>query len=113
MITLYHNPRCGKSRDCLTFIQNSNTEFVVIKYLETPLSFEELETIIKKLHIKPIELIRKKEKIWIENFNHKNLTDIEIIQSMVNFPILIERPIVSTNEKALIARTLDKIHEFI
>ena len=113
MITIYHNPRCGKSRECLAFIENSNQEFEIIKYLEKPLSFDELKDIIKKLKIKPLELIRTKESVWVEHYKGKNLTDIEIIQSMVDFPILMERPIAVNGEKAVIARPFDKIKEII
>ena len=113
MITIYHNPRCGKSRECLAFIENSNQEFEIIKYIEKPLSFNELKDIIKKLKIKPLELIRTKESVWVEHFKGKNLTDIEIIQSMVDFPILMERPIAVNGEKAVIARPFDKIKEII
>ncbi len=75
MITIYHNPRCGKSRDCLAFLEKSDKEFEIIKYLETPLNFNELKEIIQKLNINPIELIRKNETIWIENFKGKELSD--------------------------------------
>ena len=113
MITIYHNPRCGKSRDCLAFIQNSKDEYEIIKYLETSLSYSELEVIIKKLQIKPIELIRTKEPVWIEQFKGKKLSDKQIIQSMVDFPILMERPIAVNGDKAVIARPLEKIHTII
>ncbi|WP_298303859.1 arsenate reductase (glutaredoxin) [Flavobacterium sp.] len=113
MITIYHNPRCGKSRECLAFIENSKQEFEIVKYLENPLSFEELEVVIKKLNVKPIELIRTKESIWIENFKWKTLSDKEIIQSMVDFPILMERPIVVNGNKAVIARPFEKVKEII
>lgn len=113
MITIYHNPRCGKSRDCLAFLETSDKKFEIIKYLETPLSFNDLKEIIRKLNINPIELIRKNETIWKENFKGKELTDSEIIQSMVDYPILMERPIVVYNDKAIIARPLEKINEII
>ena len=113
MITIYHNPRCGKSRECLAFITNSKQEFEVVKYLENPLNFNQLEEIIKKLNIKPIELIRNKESIWFDNFKGRTLSDKEIIQSMVDYPILMERPIAVKGEKAVIARPLDKIKEII
>ena len=113
MITIYHNPRCGKSRDCLAFIETSDKKFEIIKYLETPLTFNELEEIIRKLKINPIELIRKNETIWKENFKGKELTDSEIIQTMVDYPILMERPIVVYKDKAIIARPLEKIKEII
>ena len=113
MITIYHNPRCGKSRDCLAFLETSDKKFEIIKYLETPLTFNELEEIIQKLKINPIELIRKNETIWKENFKGKELSDSEIIQTMVDYPILMERPIVVYNDKAIIARPLEKINEII
>ncbi|WP_298121206.1 arsenate reductase (glutaredoxin) [Flavobacterium sp.] len=113
MITIYHNPRCGKSRECIAFVENSKQEFEVVKYLENPLTFKELETIIKKLNIKPIELIRTKESIWVERFKGKTLTDKEIVQSMVDFPILMERPIAVKGNKAVIARPFERVNEII
>jgi arsenate reductase len=113
MITIYHNPRCGKSRECLAFLETSNHQFEIVKYLETPLNFNELITIIQKLKITPIELIRTKEAIWIDNFKGKTLSDKEIIQLMVDYPILMERPIVIYGERAVIARPLDRIKEIL
>lgn len=108
MIQIYHNSRCGKSRECLAFLENSGQNFEIIKYLEDIPSFEELKEIIKKLDLKPIELVRQKEKIWIENFKNLEMTDEEIIQAMISNPILIERPIVINGDKAVIARPLEK-----
>lgn len=113
MITIYHNPRCGKSRECLAFVETSNEKFEVIKYLETPLSYEKLTEIIGLLKIKPIELVRIKETIWVEKFKNKSLTDFQVIQAMVDFPILIERPIAIKGNKAVIARPLEKIKEIL
>lgn len=108
MIQIYHNSRCGKSRECLAFLEDSGKEYEVIKYLENVPSFDELKGIINKLGIKPIELVRQKEKIWIENFKNKSMSDDEIIQTMISNPILIERPIVINGDKAVIARPLAK-----
>jgi arsenate reductase len=108
MIQIYHNSRCGKSRECLAFLEDSGKEFEVIKYLENVPTFDELKSIIEKLNIKPIELVRQKEKIWIENFKNTTMTDDEIIQAMISNPILIERPIVINGNKAVIARPLEK-----
>lgn len=113
MIQIYHNSRCGKSRECLVFLENSGQEYEIIKYLEDVPTFEELKGIIQKLDIKPIELVRQKEKIWIENFKGKSLSDDEIIQAMVSNPILIERPIVINGDKAVIARPLEKVSAII
>lgn len=108
MIQIYHNSRCGKSRECLAFLEDSGKEFEVIKYLENVPTFDELKSIIGKLNIKPIELVRIKEKIWLENFKNTTMTDDEIIQAMILNPILIERPIVINGDKAVIARPLAK-----
>lgn len=113
MITIYHNPRCGKSRDCILYFQNSTIEFEVVKYLETPFSLNELKDIIDKLKIKPIELVRKKEAIWIEKYKNQILTDEEIITIMVENPILIERPIAVKGNKAVVVRPLEKIKEIL
>ena len=113
MIQIYHNSRCGKSRDCLTYLEQSGKEFQVIKYLETIPTVEELKVIIEKLNIKPIELVRQKEKVWIENFKNSTMTDEEIILAMVANPILIERPIVIDGKKAVIARPLEKMNTIL
>lgn len=107
MIQIYHNSRCGKSRECLAFLEDSGKEFEVIKYLENTPTFDELESIIEKLGIKPIELVRQKEKVWIENFKNTTMSDHEIIQAMILNPILIERPIVINGKKAVVARPLE------
>ena len=113
MIQIYHNPRCGKSRECLTYLEQSGKEFQVIKYIETVPTVEELKIIIEKLNIKPLELVRKKEKVWIENFKNSAMTDEEIILAMVANPILIERPIVIDGDKAVIARPLEKMNTIL
>ncbi|UWY28018.1 arsenate reductase (glutaredoxin) [Flavobacterium sp. TR2] len=113
MIQIYHNPRCGKSRNCLAFIEQSNQDFEIIPYLtETP-TFEELKTLLGQLNLEPIQLIRTKEKIWIENFKGKTLTDEEIITAMVENPILIERPIVVKDGKAIIGRDPELVASFL
>ncbi|KQO21666.1 arsenate reductase [Flavobacterium sp. Leaf82] len=113
MIQIYHNPRCGKSRNCLAFIEQTNQEYEIIPYLtETP-SFDELKKLLEKLNLQPIELVRIKEKIWIENYKGKELTNDQIIQAMIENPILIERPIVIKDGKAIIGRDLDRVASFL
>jgi arsenate reductase len=94
-------------------VENSKKEFEIINYLTNPPSFEELSAIIQKLNIKPIELVRQKEKIWIENFKDQKLNDEQIIQAMISHPILIERPIVIDGNSAIIGRDLEKVASFI
>ncbi|SCY65050.1 arsenate reductase [Flavobacterium anhuiense] len=113
MIQIYHNPRCGKSRNCLAFIEKSNQDFEIIPYLtETP-SFDQLKILLGQLNLEPIQLIRTKEKIWIENFKGKTLSDDEIINAMVENPILIERPIVVKDGKAIIGRDPELVASFL
>ncbi|EJL61930.1 arsenate reductase (glutaredoxin) [Flavobacterium sp. CF136] len=113
MIQIYHNPRCGKSRNCLAFLNESDQEYEIIPYLtETP-TFDELKELLEKLNLQPIELVRVKEKIWIENYKEKNMSDSQIIQAMVDNPILIERPIVIKDGKAIIGRDVDKVASFL
>jgi arsenate reductase len=113
MMQIYHNPRCGKSRNCLTFLENCSKEYQIIKYLDNPPSSDELVVILKKLKFKPIELVRQKEQIWIENYKNKSLTDEEIIKAMIIHPILIERPIIIKGNKAMVARDLEKTSIFL
>ena len=109
MIQIYHNPRCSKSRQGLALLENEKVTFEVIKYLDTPTSVAELTTIIKKLDIRPISLVRTNEAIWKENFKGRVLSDNEIIEAMVAYPKLIERPIVINGDKAVIGRPLENI----
>lgn len=110
---IYHNPRCGKSREGLAILQESKLPFEIINYIETPLSKDELTKIIKLLGIPPIDLVRKNEDIWKENYKGKNLSDSEIINAMVKNPKLIERPIVINNKKAVIGRPPELIKSIL
>lgn len=113
MIKIYHNPRCRKSREGLTILQDSKKEFEIVEYLKNVPTFDELSSIIKTLHIKPIDLVRKNEAIWKENFKGKTLTDTEVIKAMVENPKLIERPIVIHDDKAIIGRPPENIKQIL
>ena len=113
MIKIYHNPRCTKSREGLAEIELSNQPYEIIKYLDNPISKDELLDILKKLTYKPLELVRTKEKIWIENYKGKKLSENEIIEAMLEHPKLIERPIVINGNKAVIARPKEKMKEIL
>ncbi|MDE1207350.1 arsenate reductase (glutaredoxin) [Tenacibaculum larymnensis] len=113
MIKIYHNPRCSKSRQGLEILENSGKEFETVKYLDTIPSEEELKEVINLLNISPIDLVRKNEKIWKEEYKGKELSDAEIIKAMVDNPKLIERPIVINGNKAVIGRPPENIKEII
>jgi arsenate reductase len=113
MIKIYHNPRCTKSREGLAEMELLNQPFEIIKYLDSPISKQDLIDILKKLNYKPIELVRTKEKIWIENYKGKTLSDNAIIEAMLEHPKLIERPIIINGNKAIVARPKEKIKEIL
>ena len=106
---IYHNPRCSKSRNTLSIIQEMGNEVEIIEYLNSPPTAKELEVILEMLNIQPIELIRKNEIIWRENYRGKQMRDDEIINAMRDNPKLIERPIVIKNGKAIIGRPPEKV----
>tara|TARA_B100000676_G_scaffold228897_1_gene227131 strand:- start:254 stop:595 length:342 start_codon:yes stop_codon:yes gene_type:complete len=106
---IYHNPRCSKSRDTLKILLSKTNEITVINYLKNPMTFDELKNIIEKLSIQPIELIRKNESVWKENYKSKKLNNNEIIQIMLDKPKLMERPIVTNNKKAVIGRPPENV----
>ncbi|TLP77612.1 arsenate reductase (glutaredoxin) [Maribacter sp. ACAM166] len=109
MIKIYHNPRCRKSREGLEILENSGKKFEVVKYLEDIPTKEELTSVINCLDIKPINLVRKTESIWKEKFKSQTLSDVEIIEAMIAYPKLIERPIVVNDNRAVIGRPATKI----
>lgn len=113
MIKIYHNPRCAKSRQGLKLLENSGQSFEIIKYLNEPLSKDNLEEIINLLGIKPIALVRKNEAIWKSDYKGQSLTDTEIVQAMVKHPKLIERPVVINGTKAIIGRPPENILNII
>ena len=106
---IYHNNRCSKSRCGLEILNNSKQNFEVVDYIKNPLSEVEIKDILKKLDFSPIQLIRKNEAIWKENYKGKDLSDSEIIKAMSTHPKLIERPIVVKGDKAVIGRPSENI----
>lgn len=113
MIKIYHNNRCQKSRLGVKFLEKNKLDFEIINYLNDPLSMDEIKFLLKKLKIKPIDLIRKNELIWKTNYKNKKLSDEEIVMAMVDNPILIERPIIVNGDKAIIGRPTEKISEVV
>ena len=110
---IYHNSRCSKSRNGLQILEASGQKFEVIDYLKNPPSEKEIKELLKKLGFTPIQLVRKNEAIWKENYKNKTLTDNDIIKAMAAHPKLIERPIVIKGNKAVIGRPSENINELI
>jgi arsenate reductase (glutaredoxin) len=111
--TIYHNPRCTKSRATLALLTERGIEPHVIEYLQTPPTAKELKAIVAKLGIKPEELVRKGEDVYKEKFAGKSLTDAQWIQALAANPILIERPIVVRGDKAAIGRPPENVEKLL
>jgi len=113
MFTIYHNPRCSKSREALKLLEEKNIPHQVVEYLKQKINKETLKTILNKLNCKPIDVVRKNEEIYKSNFKNKNFTDEEWIDIILEHPNLLERPIVEKKYKAVIARPAEKIVELL
>ena len=112
-VTVWHNPRCGKSRDGVKLLEEKGIDAEVVKYLETPPTKEEITDVLKMLGIGARELMRTKEAIYKE-LDLKNENDEEkLIEAMAENPKLIERPVVIKDGKAAIGRPIENIIELI
>lgn len=110
---IYHNSRCSKSRDSYNLLIEKGIDFETVEYLKNPLNKKELVELLKKLNIPASELIRKGEADYKENFKGKELTEAQWIDAMVQYPKLIERPIVVKGNKAVIGRPIEKVIELL
>ena len=107
---IYHNPRCTKSRQTLELLRENGVEPIVIEYLKTPPSVETLKNIIDVMGCEVRDILRKSESAYKENgLDDKSLSDYDILAVVVDNPILIERPIVTTEGKAAIGRPPENI----
>lgn len=114
IVTIYHNPRCSKSRQTLALLTDRNINPEIILYLETPPSTAELTELLAKLNMPARDLLRKGEDAYKENnLNDTSLSEAELIQSMHNSPKLIERPIVVANDKAALGRPPEQVLEIL
>jgi arsenate reductase len=112
-VTIWHNPRCSKSRNAVTLLEEQGVEAEVVKYLDTPPSKEEIVDVLKMLGLSARELMRTKEDIYKE-LGLKDVSDEDVlIDAMVANPKLIERPIVIKDGKAAIGRPIENIIELI
>ncbi len=107
---IYHNPRCRKSRETLNIVQNHGIDPEIILYLETPPSRKEIKDLLKKLDMKAVDLVRKEEKLYKEEYKGKELSEEEWIKVMADNPKLIQRPLVVKGGKAIIGRPPESVH---
>ncbi len=110
---IFHNPRCSKSRNTLAILEEKGANHEIVLYLKTPPTKDELQSLLKKLEMRPFDLIRKGEQIYKENYKGKDFTDEEWIGILLKHPKLIERPIVVKDNKAVIGRPPEKVLELL
>jgi|TARA_B110000091_G_scaffold184750_1_gene204223 arsenate reductase len=108
MLTIYHNPRCSKSRETLQLIKKENKEVTVVEYLKTPLNRDQIKELLTLLNISPIEMMRTKEEEF-KALSLKQANDEQLVLAMATHSKLIERPIVSNGSKAIIGRPPENV----
>lgn len=111
--TIYHNPRCTKSRQTLALLNEKGIEPEIIKYLDDVPTKAEFKKILAKLNLKPSDILRKNERIFKEKFKGMNFTEDEWLTVMLENPKLIERPIVTKGNKGVLGRPPENVLELI
>ena len=111
--TLLHNPRCRKSREGLEYLISKEIEFETILYLKNRLNKKEIESLINKSGLDPMDLIRKQEKVWKELYKSKKLSKNQVIQLIFDHPNLLHRPFFITKTKAVLAKPPQNILEIL
>ena len=113
-LIIYHNPKCSKSRQTLELLRKKDVNPTIIEYLKNPPTLEKLKNILMRLGFEPRDLMRKKEATYVEcRLNNPSLSDDDLISFMVKHPVLIERPIVLTSNKATIGRPPEQVLKII
>ncbi|HKK16272.1 MAG TPA: arsenate reductase (glutaredoxin) [Gammaproteobacteria bacterium] len=113
-VTIYHNPRCSKSRQTLELLQSKGIEPEIIEYLKNPPDKATMKKLLTMLGMEPRELMRKKESAYKEaELDNASLSKEDLIEGMLSHPILIERPIVVANNKAAIGRPPESVLEIL
>ena len=111
--TIYHNPRCKKSREALQLLEEKNLKFKVVNYLEQNFDQQSLGKVLGIIGKKPSDALRKNEEIWKKKLSGKNIGEDEILELMIQYPKLIERPIVVFGNNGVIARPLENLMDFL
>lgn len=113
MVTIYHNPRCSKSRIGLAYLKEKGIEPNVVEYLKESLTKEELKEVVSKLDCSIEDVIRKGEADFKANYKGKTLSEDEWIDAIIQFPKLLERPIIVKGDKAVVARPCENIDKVL
>ena len=113
MITIYHNPKCRKSREGLQYLHDKGLECTVVEYLKTPFSRNQLKDLLMKLNMRPLEIVRMQEDEFKEKLKGKNFTDEEWITILLENPKLIQRPLVVRDHKAVLGQPAEEIDRLL
>jgi arsenate reductase len=112
-VTIYHNPRCSKSRNTLALLQQNGIEPTVVEYLKQPPDRAALESIVKKLGVPPEQIVRKGEDAYKQNYAGQTLSSEQWLDALAAHPVLIERPIVVKGNRAVIGRPPENVLDLI
>ncbi len=113
MITIYHNPKCRKSREGLQYLHDKGLECTVVEYLKTPFTREQLKDLLMKLNMRPVEIVRTQEDEFKEKLKGKNFTDEEWITILLENPKLMQRPVVVRGHKAILGQPVEEIDRLL
>ncbi len=113
MLKIYHNSRCKKSRAGLAYLQEKTSDFEIREYLKESFTPEELIDALKKMNKKPFDIIRKQEEVYRKQYKGKEFPDDQWIKILIENPKLIERPIVVSNNKAVLAQPPENIDKLL
>ena len=112
--TIYHNPKCGTSRKTLEILRNEGADVTVIEYLKTPPSHDELKRLYDRAGITPREGLRGKEELAEQlGLNRADVSDDEVLDAMMEHPVLIQRPLVETEKGVRLCRPQEEVHEIL
>lgn len=112
--TYYHNPRCSKSRDGLELLRERNIEPEIVHYLDTPPTAIEIKSLLDKLGMSARELMRTGEEVYTRlALDNPELSEEQLVDAMVREPILIQRPVLSNGQRAVIGRPTEKLLEVL
>jgi len=112
-VRIYHNPRCSKSRETLKYINEKGVSVDIVEYLKHPPTKQELQSILKKLKMAPIDIVRVGELLWKEHYANRELSPEEVLDAIVKNPILLERPIVIDGDRAILGRPPENVLELL
>jgi arsenate reductase (glutaredoxin) len=113
-VTIYHNPNCGTSRNALAAIRAAGFEPRIVEYLKTPISRGELKSLIARMHVAVRDVVRKKEPLFQElRLDERDVGEEELLDAMIENPILINRPIVATEKAARLCRPSEIVKDFL